>query len=245
MTNEEFIKGMTTEELGDFLCGISGRCSVCELKEHCGDKYFAGWEDWLGEEYNNDIYNDFYTMWFMSKHYKELPAYDFLLDSDALIFIINTMTRVIFFFDRIKNCIKRKEKVTVDCETANRILENTMKKYGLETKKVHQIIDELYKVEGDKKEMDSRVTKFLTDVMNGKETDVAIEESGVRELTTDEVLTEIAGVWHKNTLEALVKFSEWADTSDTLIKALQTLKKSSGDVKELDAAIETMKTFRE
>ena len=43
MTNKEFIKGMTTEELGDFLCGISGRCSVCELKEYCGYKYFAGW----------------------------------------------------------------------------------------------------------------------------------------------------------------------------------------------------------
>ena len=47
--------------------------------------------------------------------------------------------------------------------------------------------------------MDSRVTNFLMAVMNGAETEVAIKESGVGELTTNEVLTEIAGVWNKNT----------------------------------------------
>lgn len=54
--------------------------------------------------------------------------------------------------------------------------------------------------------MDSRVTSFLMKVMNGTETEVAIKESGVSELTTNEVLTEIAGVWNKNTLEAMVNF---------------------------------------
>lgn len=243
MTNEEVIKDMTTEELGDFLCGISGRCSVCELKEHCGYKYFSGWADWLETEYSGNIYNDFYMNSFMPKC-GESFGWD-TLDTDTLISILDTMTRIISFFHKVKDRIQRKEKINVDCETANRILKNTMKKYGLETKRVHQIIDELYKIEGDKKEMDSRVTKFLTDVMNGKETNVAIEESGVRELTTDEVLTEIAGVWNKNTLETLVKFSEWANTSDALIKALQTLKKSSEDVKGLDVAIETMREFKQ
>lgn len=85
--------------------------------------------------------------------------------------------------------------------------------------------------------MDSRVSEFLMKVMNGAETDVAIEESGVGELTTNEVLTEIAGVWNKNTLEAMVNFQKWVDTSSNMLSALQTLKKNNDSVKELDKSL--------
>lgn len=85
--------------------------------------------------------------------------------------------------------------------------------------------------------MDSRVSEFLMKVMNGAETDVAIEESGVGELTTNEVLTEIAGVWNKNTLEAMVNFQKWVDTSSNMLSTLQTLKKNNDSVKELDKSL--------
>ena len=39
ITNEEFIRNMSKEELGDFLCSIAGRCKLCELRELCGKKY--------------------------------------------------------------------------------------------------------------------------------------------------------------------------------------------------------------
>ena len=89
----------------------------------------------------------------------------------------------------------------------------------------------------EKKRMDNRVTSFLMKVMNGTETDVAIKESGVDELTTNEVLTEIAGVWNKNTLEAMVNFQKWVDTSSKMLSALQILKKNNDSVKELDKSL--------
>lgn len=85
--------------------------------------------------------------------------------------------------------------------------------------------------------MDSRVTSFLMKVMNGTETEVAIKESGVSELTTNEVLTEIAGVWNKNTLEAMVNFQKWVDTSSKMLGALQILKKNNDSVKELGESL--------
>lgn len=85
--------------------------------------------------------------------------------------------------------------------------------------------------------MDSKVTSFLMKVMNGIETEVAIEESGVGELTTNEVLTEIAGVWNKNTLEAMVNFQKWVDTSSKMLSALQVLKKNNDSVEELDKSL--------
>lgn len=85
--------------------------------------------------------------------------------------------------------------------------------------------------------MDNRVTSFLMKVMNGTEVEVAIKESGVGELTTNEVLTEIAGVWNKNTLEAMVNFQKWVDTSSKMLSALQILKKNNDSVKELDKSL--------
>lgn len=85
--------------------------------------------------------------------------------------------------------------------------------------------------------MDSRVISFLMKVMNGEESEVAIKESGVSELTTNEVLTEITGVWNKNTLEAMVNFQKWVDTSSKMLSALQILKKNNDSVKELDNSL--------
>ena len=42
--------------------------------------------------------------------------------------------------------------------------------------------------------MDSRVTKFLTTIMNGTDTETAIKDSGIEEMELRDVLTEIAGV---------------------------------------------------
>lgn len=88
--------------------------------------------------------------------------------------------------------------------------------------------------------MDSRVTSFLMKVMNGTEAEVAIKESGVGELTTNEVLTEIAGVWNKNTLEAMVNFQKWVDTSSKMLSALQKLKDMCHSTKELDNALSSI-----
>ena len=92
--------------------------------------------------------------------------------------------------------------------------------------------------------MDSRVTTFLVAVMNGKETEDAIKISGVGELTTNEILTEIAGVWNKNLLEAMVNFQNWVSTSDKLLNALHTLKKNNDSVRELDNALVNLKSDR-
>ena len=81
--------------------------------------------------------------------------------------------------------------------------------------------------------MDSRVTSFLIKVMNGTDVETAIKESGVGELTTNEVLTEIAGVWNKNTLETMVNFQKWVDTSSKMLSTLHILKKNNDSVKEL------------
>lgn len=85
--------------------------------------------------------------------------------------------------------------------------------------------------------MDNRVTSFLMKVMNGTESEVAIKESGVDELTTNEVLTEIAGVWNKNTLEAMMNFQKWVDTSSEMLSALQVLKKNNDSVRELNKSL--------
>ena len=61
ITNEEFIRNMSKEELGDFLCSIAGRCKLCELRELCGKKYPKGYPDWLEDTYSGDITKGFYT----------------------------------------------------------------------------------------------------------------------------------------------------------------------------------------
>ena len=61
ITNEEFIRNMSKDELGDFLCSISGICNLCELRELCGEKYPRGYHDWLEDTYSEDITKVFYT----------------------------------------------------------------------------------------------------------------------------------------------------------------------------------------
>ena len=55
MTNEEFIRDMNKEELGNFLCGLSIKCDKCELKDLCRTKYQKGFYNWLGDECKGKI----------------------------------------------------------------------------------------------------------------------------------------------------------------------------------------------
>ena len=61
--------------------------------------------------------------------------------------------------------------------------------------------------------MDSRVTKFLVAIMNGTDAETAINDSGVDEMKLRDVLTDIAGVWNCNTVEALLNYQNWANSS--------------------------------
>lgn len=95
--------------------------------------------------------------------------------------------------------------------------------------------------EREKKTMDSRVTTFLVAVMNGENTEKAIEISGVGELTTDELLTGIAGVWNKNTLEAMLNYQKWIDASTQMIKTSKLVKDNIKNIKGLDNIFASMK----
>ena len=89
--------------------------------------------------------------------------------------------------------------------------------------------------------MDSRVTTFLVAVMNGESTEKAVEISGVGELTTDELLTGIAGVWNKNTLEAMLNYQKWIDASTQMIKTSKLVKDNIKNIKGLDNIFASMK----
>ena len=62
MTNEEFIRDMNKEELGNFLCGLSIKCDKCELKDLCRTKYQKGFYNWLGDECKGNIDDGFWSI---------------------------------------------------------------------------------------------------------------------------------------------------------------------------------------
>lgn len=99
--------------------------------------------------------------------------------------------------------------------------------------------------EKEKKEMDARVTKFLTTIMNGTDAETAIKDSGIEEMELRDVLTEIAGVWNNNTLEALLNYQKWTNSSMKIMNALQTLKDKCNSVKELDNALSMIEKVTE
>ena len=49
MTNYEKIKGMTPEELAEFLCSKMQICSLCEARDCCSVGH-TGYIDWLKKE---------------------------------------------------------------------------------------------------------------------------------------------------------------------------------------------------
>lgn len=93
--------------------------------------------------------------------------------------------------------------------------------------------------------MDSRVTTFLVAAMNGESTEKAVEISGVGELTTDELLTGIAGVWNKNTLEAMLNYQKWIDASTQMINASKLVKDNIENIKGLDNIFASMRKGEE
>lgn len=97
----------------------------------------------------------------------------------------------------------------------------------------------------EKKIMDSRVTKFLTTIMNGTDVETAIKNSGIEEMELRDVLTEIAGVWNNNTLEELLNYQKWTNSSIKIMNALQTLKDKCNSVKELDNALSMIEKVTE
>ena len=101
------------------------------------------------------------------------------------------------------------------------------------------------KKEKGEKEMDSRVTKFLTTIMNGTDAEIAIKDSGIEEMELRDVLTEIAGVWNNNTLEALLNYQKWTNSSIKIMKALETLKDRCDSTKELDNALSMIEKVTE
>lgn len=101
------------------------------------------------------------------------------------------------------------------------------------------------KQQKEKKTMDSRVVKFLTAIMNGTDTEVAIKDSGIEEMELRDVLNEIAGVWNNNTLEALLNYQKWTNSSIKIMNALQELKDMCRDTKELDNALSSIEKVTE
>ena len=98
----------------------------------------------------------------------------------------------------------------------------------------------LFKQEKEKRTMDSRVVKFLTAIMNGTDTEAAIKDSGIEEMELRDVLNEIAGVWNNNTLEALLNYQKWTNSSIKIMNALQKLKDMCHSTKELDNALSSI-----
>ena len=93
--------------------------------------------------------------------------------------------------------------------------------------------------------MDSRVVKFLTTIMNGTDTEVAIKDSGIEEMELRDVLNEIAGIWNSNKLEALLNYQKWTNSSVKIMNALQTLKDKCNNMKELDNALSMIEKVTE
>ena len=93
--------------------------------------------------------------------------------------------------------------------------------------------------------MDTRVVKFLTDIMNGTDAEVAIKESNIEEMELRDVLNEIAGVWNNNTLEALLNYQKWTNSSIKIMNALQKLKDVCHTTKDLDNALSMIEKVTE
>lgn len=88
--------------------------------------------------------------------------------------------------------------------------------------------------------MDNRVSKFLTEIMNGTEPNAAIENSGVGEMDLRDVLVEIAGVWNVNLLESLINHPKWNEVSDK-IADYQKLRDAINTIKEMDKALDSLR----
>lgn len=80
--------------------------------------------------------------------------------------------------------------------------------------------------------MDNRVAKFLTEIMNGTESNTAIENSGVGEMKFKDVLREIAGAWKANRLEEILNCEEVIPNEE-----YQKLKEALNTIKELDESL--------
>lgn len=94
--------------------------------------------------------------------------------------------------------------------------------------KLKQTIDEVK----ENNTMDNRVSKFLTEIMNGTESNTAIENSGVGEMKFKDVLREIAGAWKANRLEEILNCEEVIPNEE-----YQKLKEALNTIKELDESL--------
>lgn len=101
------------------------------------------------------------------------------------------------------------------------------------------------------------VNYFLGLVLHGEDVNVAVEKSGIGNMSVKDVVTEIAGVWKANTLEAILKevdvikeedlerefsekaveFVDWLKTTDVTAKYEKNLRESIVGIQELDAAM--------
>lgn len=101
------------------------------------------------------------------------------------------------------------------------------------------------------------VNYFLGLILHGEDVDVAIEKSGISNMSVKDVVTEIAGVWKANTLEAILKevdvikeedlekefsekaveFVDWLKTTDVAAKYESNLRESIVGIQELDATM--------
>lgn len=93
--------------------------------------------------------------------------------------------------------------------------------------------------------MRENVRNFVEMIADGKDVMVAANETGVIEMNTHDLLSEMSivlgGKQFANTLKsAMERFSTWIEASQALLGSKASLENMLGNIKELDDSLENM-----
>ena len=93
--------------------------------------------------------------------------------------------------------------------------------------------------------MRENVRNFVEMIADGKDVMVAANETGVIEMNTHDLLSEMSivlgGKQFANTLKsAMERFSTWVEASQALLGSKESLENMLGNVKELDASLKDL-----
>lgn len=93
--------------------------------------------------------------------------------------------------------------------------------------------------------MRENVRNFVKMVADGKDVIIAANETGVIEMNTHDLLSEMSivlgGKQFANTLKsAMERFSTWIEASQALLGSKKSLENMFGNIKELDNSLENM-----
>lgn len=93
--------------------------------------------------------------------------------------------------------------------------------------------------------MRENVRNFVEMVANGKDVMVAANETGVIEMNTHDLLSEMSivlgGKQFANTLKSVMeRFSTWVEASQALLGSKESLENMLGNIKDLDNSLKDL-----